>query len=244
MNACTSCAPSGGHVRPVPIAHTGSYAMTMFFISSALTPLSPLASWIAHTSLFRPLSYSSFVSPMHRMGLRPASRIVRTFVLMIESSSPKIVRRSEWPARRVLDALDRLEHARAHGARVSRCARFPSLLLGVQVLRARARDARALQDLRDRREVRERHADRAARRRRVELRDRRREPFASASRRRVHLRHVFASERKKRATRARERERASARNEAKMRATRARARAAPSIRAHARRSASGTRGRS
>ena len=44
---------------PVPIAHTGSYAMTIFFIISALTPLRPSVSCVSHTENVSPDSRSS-----------------------------------------------------------------------------------------------------------------------------------------------------------------------------------------
>ena len=54
QNWCTSCATSGGQTRPVPIAHTGSYASTTWFISSGVTIERSFKSWIAHTSWFNP----------------------------------------------------------------------------------------------------------------------------------------------------------------------------------------------
>ena len=55
---------SGVAVRPVPMAHTGSYAITTSFIISALMPLRPAVSCVSHTLKVSPLSRSSLSSPM------------------------------------------------------------------------------------------------------------------------------------------------------------------------------------
>ena len=101
MNACTLCAMAGVAVRPVPIAHTGSYAMTTRpdAISAAETEASAPASCAAHTSLTKPSSYCALDSPTQITGLRPASRIARVLSPTISSVSPNNSRRSEWPTR-------------------------------------------------------------------------------------------------------------------------------------------------
>mmetsp|Transcript_8696 Transcript_8696/g.22505 ORF Transcript_8696/g.22505 Transcript_8696/m.22505 type:complete len:241 (+) Transcript_8696:548-1270(+) len=97
MKACVSCACSGVAVRPVPMAQTGSYAITTRFSSSALMPARPFSSCALTTALVVPPSRSSLSSPMHRMALRPASSTFFVLALISASSSPKIERRSECP---------------------------------------------------------------------------------------------------------------------------------------------------
>src|SRR5581483_10354740 len=59
MNSCASCAWSGVAVRPVPIAHTGSYARTRFGCGSRTE------SWRRRTSFVSSRSRCSSVSPTH-----------------------------------------------------------------------------------------------------------------------------------------------------------------------------------
>ena len=99
MNACTDCAMAGVAVRPVPMAHTGSYAITTLpeAISSAETFCSAPASCSPHTSRTRPPSYCSLLSPMHTTATSPASRMARVLRPTSSSVSPNSSRRSEWP---------------------------------------------------------------------------------------------------------------------------------------------------
>mmetsp|Transcript_3856 Transcript_3856/g.6358 ORF Transcript_3856/g.6358 Transcript_3856/m.6358 type:complete len:210 (+) Transcript_3856:434-1063(+) len=106
MYSCVSWATSGVAVRPVPIAQTGSYAMTMSFIISAETPLRPSVSCTSHTLNVSPDSRSSLSSPIHRMHLRPSPRILSTFLFVSASLSPKTERRSEWPASTYVQPTD------------------------------------------------------------------------------------------------------------------------------------------
>mmetsp|Transcript_66597 Transcript_66597/g.168741 ORF Transcript_66597/g.168741 Transcript_66597/m.168741 type:complete len:333 (+) Transcript_66597:45-1043(+) len=97
IEACVSCAWSGVATLPVPIAHTGSYAMTM---SSQLVILDRTAAncrWL--TSSVLPVSRSSKSSPMQNMTLMPAFWQISSLAAVISSVSPYLVRRSEWPMR-------------------------------------------------------------------------------------------------------------------------------------------------
>mmetsp|Transcript_58611 Transcript_58611/g.154002 ORF Transcript_58611/g.154002 Transcript_58611/m.154002 type:complete len:217 (-) Transcript_58611:393-1043(-) len=97
ISLCVSCACCGVATSPVPMAQTGSYAMTTSFIISAETPLRPSVSCTSHTLKVSPDSRSSLSSPMQRMHLRPSSRTLSVFLLTSVSLSPKTARRSEWP---------------------------------------------------------------------------------------------------------------------------------------------------
>ena len=120
--ARTFCATSGSHDRPVPMAHTGSYATTTRLrfhrvpretrwcwreglgtdetraSSSARTfPKSALESCTALTSSVQPSSNSSRDSPTQSMTLRPASSATRVFNCTAEKLSANRFRRSLWP---------------------------------------------------------------------------------------------------------------------------------------------------
>ena len=97
MSAWTSCAWSGVAVRPVPIAQTGSYAMTSFAQSAAVTSLRPTFIWRTMTSSSLPASRSSSVSPTQTMAVRPAAIAALARRLTVSSVSPKYWRRSLWP---------------------------------------------------------------------------------------------------------------------------------------------------
>src|SRR4051794_39065335 len=91
MNACASSASSGVAVLPVPIAHTGSYAITRSSCrSSTLT-------WRRSTSSVSPASRCASVSPTHAITFRPCSRADLLRRATPSSVSPKYWRRSEWP---------------------------------------------------------------------------------------------------------------------------------------------------
>ncbi len=60
---------------PVPIAQTGSYAMTILEISSM--PFIPSVICLSRTASVLPVSRSSSVSPMQTMGTSPAESAVR-----------------------------------------------------------------------------------------------------------------------------------------------------------------------
>mmetsp|Transcript_16677 Transcript_16677/g.41979 ORF Transcript_16677/g.41979 Transcript_16677/m.41979 type:complete len:307 (-) Transcript_16677:150-1070(-) len=95
IEACVSCAWSGVATLPVPIAHTGSYAMTM---SSQLVILGRTAvNWRLFTSSVLPDSRSSSDSPMQKMTLTPAFWHNSSLVAVTSSVSPYLTRRSEWP---------------------------------------------------------------------------------------------------------------------------------------------------
>mmetsp|Transcript_51155 Transcript_51155/g.102583 ORF Transcript_51155/g.102583 Transcript_51155/m.102583 type:complete len:258 (+) Transcript_51155:150-923(+) len=108
MKACTSWAPSGVAVRPVPMAQTGSYAMVTRDISPDETPARPLESWRAQTALLSAASYSALVSPTHRMASRPASSTLRVLRLNVSSVSLAMLpcRRSLCPITTYLAPTD------------------------------------------------------------------------------------------------------------------------------------------
>ncbi len=90
-NACASCAISGVAVRPVPIAQTGSYAMTSRSCRGRTD------TWRSRTLSVSPASRSASVSPTHAMTARPASSAASARRRTVSSVSPKSCRRSEWP---------------------------------------------------------------------------------------------------------------------------------------------------
>mmetsp|Transcript_7061 Transcript_7061/g.25974 ORF Transcript_7061/g.25974 Transcript_7061/m.25974 type:complete len:242 (-) Transcript_7061:200-925(-) len=99
MNAWTLCAMAGVAVRPVPMAHTGSYAMTIFPRSSSSVDTSRSAPWscVAQTSLTSPASYCALLSPTQITGASPASRIARVLSPTSTSVSWNNSLRSECP---------------------------------------------------------------------------------------------------------------------------------------------------
>ena len=82
-------------VLPVPIAHTGSYAMTILETSSM--PLRPWVICLSSTSSVLPPSRSSSVSPMHTMGVSPAASAASVRLFTVSSVSPKYCLRSLCP---------------------------------------------------------------------------------------------------------------------------------------------------
>ena len=70
--ACTSCACAGVATLPVPIAQTGSYAMTTFAQSAGESSLTAASVCARQTFSVSPASRSCSVSPMQKMTLRPA----------------------------------------------------------------------------------------------------------------------------------------------------------------------------
>ena len=93
----TSCASAGVATRPVPMAHTGSYATTTFDTWSVFSPSGPRSAgrWCARRAL--PASRTSSFSPMHRIGEMPCLSAALTLVLTSSSVSAWYSRRSEWP---------------------------------------------------------------------------------------------------------------------------------------------------
>ena len=74
MWATTSCACSGVAVRPVPIAQTGSYAITQSSTDGGLsTSAKTASSWRSTTSKVLPASRSSLVSPTARITSSPCA---------------------------------------------------------------------------------------------------------------------------------------------------------------------------
>ena len=98
MNAQTSSACSAVAVLPVPIAHTGSYAMVTFFSSSSVTSHRSSLIWRATTSSVMLHSRSQSSSPTQTMGLRPAARAALVLLLTVSSVSPKYCLRSLCPS--------------------------------------------------------------------------------------------------------------------------------------------------
>mmetsp|Transcript_141994 Transcript_141994/g.453948 ORF Transcript_141994/g.453948 Transcript_141994/m.453948 type:complete len:202 (+) Transcript_141994:203-808(+) len=96
ISACVSCACSAVAVTPVPIAQTGSYAMTTF--SGSNMPLT-CSNCVMHTAMVasKPFSRSGSFSPMQKTHFMPASRMYFNFVAKSSSLSEKYSRRSEWP---------------------------------------------------------------------------------------------------------------------------------------------------
>ena len=71
--------------------------MTHLRIFSAGTPARADLTCRAIHSVVTPVSRCSRDSPTQMMGLMPASSTARTFLLTMESVSPKYCRRSLWP---------------------------------------------------------------------------------------------------------------------------------------------------
>mmetsp|Transcript_299 Transcript_299/g.840 ORF Transcript_299/g.840 Transcript_299/m.840 type:complete len:212 (+) Transcript_299:355-990(+) len=95
---CTRCAISGVATFPVPMAQTGSYAITTRSISSGLIPARPFFSCTSQTSPTKSFSNSASVSPMHNITDIPCSISFKHCALMYSSVSLLMVRRSECPA--------------------------------------------------------------------------------------------------------------------------------------------------
>ena len=71
MAAHTSCASAAEAVLPVPIAHTGSYAMTVEANCAVVRPSSEPLSWFTTKSTWSPASRTSNFSPTQTIGVRP-----------------------------------------------------------------------------------------------------------------------------------------------------------------------------
>src|SRR5439155_1373177 len=99
ISRCTPAASWGVAFLPVPIAHTGSYAIVIWASLPPSRPRSAPASCRCTTASVCPPSRSASVSPTHRTGARPAPRAAATFLRVSSSVSPKMWRRSEWPTR-------------------------------------------------------------------------------------------------------------------------------------------------
>mmetsp|Transcript_30792 Transcript_30792/g.43111 ORF Transcript_30792/g.43111 Transcript_30792/m.43111 type:complete len:203 (-) Transcript_30792:560-1168(-) len=99
MYEWTSCAWSGVAVLPVPIAQTGSYAITMFSKLFEGTRVATERSWRVMTDKVLPLSRSSSVSPTHKTTFSPAFKACTVFIAMVSSDSLSSGRclRSECP---------------------------------------------------------------------------------------------------------------------------------------------------
>src|SRR5450432_1417608 len=94
-----SAAMSGVAVLPVPMAQTGSYAITILANCSSLRPAIPFWNWLASKASVPPLSRSSRRSPTHTMGETPNSSAACVRLSTVSSVSPKYWRRSLWPMR-------------------------------------------------------------------------------------------------------------------------------------------------
>ena len=157
MCAWTSCACAGVAVRPVPIAQTGSYAMTRRCAATAPSmPSRPPASCASTISSVRPPSRSASISPTHTIAPRPAASAARAFLpthsFGVAEELAALAVTDDRPGRAGIGEQRRRDLAgeRAGG-------------LPEAVLRAR-RDRAALETLRDRgeREEHRRDADRDA----------------------------------------------------------------------------------
>ena len=94
--ACTSCACAGVATLPVPIAHTGSYAITTSFHAAAGSALAYAASCADTTDTVVPASRSPSVSPRHAITRRPAATPAAAFSATTALVS-HFARRSECP---------------------------------------------------------------------------------------------------------------------------------------------------
>mmetsp|Transcript_21144 Transcript_21144/g.48323 ORF Transcript_21144/g.48323 Transcript_21144/m.48323 type:complete len:222 (-) Transcript_21144:316-981(-) len=92
---CASWACKGVATTPVPMAHTGSYAITI--LDQSLTLGITAFICFSQTSPVFPALRSSRSSPMQNMTFRPFLSASSTFVAQSSSVSPKSDRRSEWP---------------------------------------------------------------------------------------------------------------------------------------------------
>src|SRR5581483_11138855 len=97
MCAWASCACAAVAVRPVPIAQTGSYAMTSSAIRSAVRRSKPSLICRSSTPNVSLRSRSSSVSPTHTIGVSSAPIAATILRLTIASLSPNSRRRSECP---------------------------------------------------------------------------------------------------------------------------------------------------
>jgi hypothetical protein len=97
MTACASAAISGVAVLPVPMAHTGSYAMTMGAACVASMFSNARLVWRRNTASVSPLSRCSSCSPTQTIGTSLWRSAARSFLFTSSSVSPKYWRRSEWP---------------------------------------------------------------------------------------------------------------------------------------------------
>src|ERR671925_814773 len=95
-SACASSACSGVAVRPVPIAHTGSYAIARRSRWSSWTTTRSASTCRRTTASVSPASRSPSVSPTQAMTLRPPSSAPSTRSAAVSSVSANICRRSEW----------------------------------------------------------------------------------------------------------------------------------------------------
>src|ERR671923_2207599 len=95
-SACASSACSGVAVRPVPIAHTGSYAIARRSRWSSWTTTRSASTCRRTTASVSPASRSASVSPTHAITLRPPSSTPSTRRAAVSSVSANICRRSEW----------------------------------------------------------------------------------------------------------------------------------------------------
>src|SRR3954466_6331863 len=77
MNACVSWAISGVALRPVPMAHTGSYARVTWSTCDAVWPARPPSICARRRPPLSPPSRSASLSPMQRTGSRPPPRAAR-----------------------------------------------------------------------------------------------------------------------------------------------------------------------
>ena len=93
MKACASWAIAGVAVMPVPIAQTGSYAIT------SRSCCSRTASWRRRTSSVSSASRSSSVSPTHAITPRPAASAASA-----RRATPEVAQETHAYIKSVLDA--------------------------------------------------------------------------------------------------------------------------------------------
>lgn len=85
--AQTSWASSEPQTLPVPMAQTGSYAITIDSACSAGTSLRPPSTWESVCGTWLPASRMSSSSPTHRIGVRPCLKAALILALTISSVS-------------------------------------------------------------------------------------------------------------------------------------------------------------
>mmetsp|Transcript_68320 Transcript_68320/g.195976 ORF Transcript_68320/g.195976 Transcript_68320/m.195976 type:complete len:255 (-) Transcript_68320:193-957(-) len=92
---CVSCACMGDATTPVPMAHTGSYAMEI--LDQSMSVLIAAFNCRAQTSTVTPVCRSCSVSPMASITFMPAFKPSSTLIAVSSSVSPYRARRSECP---------------------------------------------------------------------------------------------------------------------------------------------------
>ena len=85
--AHTSCASSGVATLPVPIAHTGSYAITIFFSSGFVNHSRPARTWRITWLTCAPDSRIANSSPTQKIGIISLARAALILRLISASDS-------------------------------------------------------------------------------------------------------------------------------------------------------------